>query len=401
MSLAALLASALSLTAQEATVMTAQGQSVGARDVSLSTEGGALTLRFRDASGAERSLPAGDVVELVFGSGRSPAPARPGPADVEVRLSTGDVVRGTLGARSDEGVQLSSESFGNLLVKFGQIRSLVFLANEAFAPKRPPEKVKKDLVFTKAGDRGEGTVLSASAAGVEYNSESFGRDVTVACANMAGFWLTVTEKAPKEPAELFMTLLTTDGASVRGRVASLREGVLAFKDLYGGEHKVPANRIAGLYVKNGRVVYLSDLEPAAVEEDANFIRGPKKLPSDLEYPFQRDRSARGGKIVLGGVEHRKGLGVRAHSSLSFALAGGFKRFQSTFGLDAAARDLGSVLAEVWVDGRKAKDLALKAGDAPLPVDLDVSGARELRLVVTWGGTGQSDFAGWGSARLIR
>jgi len=31
----------------------------------------------------------------------------------------------------------------------------------------------------------------------------------------------------------------------------------------------------------------------------------------------------------------------------------------------------------------------------------VSGAKELRLFVTWAGYGQSDFVDWGSARLIR
>ena len=145
----------------------------------------------------------------------------------------------------------------------------------------------------------------------------------------------------------------------------------------------------------------STAEAKAVEEEANYIRGAKKLPSDLDYPFQRDRNAKGGAIVLGGAEHRKGLGVRAQSSLTFALDGAFRRFQAVVGLDAAAAGLGAVLAEVWVDGRKVAEHKFTGTDAPRPLDLDVAAARELRLLVTWAGHGQSDFADWASARLIR
>ncbi len=196
-------------------------------------------------------------------------------------------------------------------------------------------------------------------------------------------------------------MLTSDGSSVRGEIQSLKDGGLTLKDSYGTVHKIPANLLSGIYMKNGRVVYLSDMKPQLVDEDANYIRGPKKLSSDLDFPYQKDRSAKGGKIILGGVEHRKGVGVRARSALAYALDGGFRRFQATLGLDAASLGLGAVRAEVEVDGKKVKEVALKGTDPPQAIDLDVSGAKELRLLVTWAGFGQSDFADLGSARLIR
>ena len=93
--------------------------------------------------------------------------------------------------------------------------------------------------------------------------------------------------------------------------------------------------------------------------------------------------------------------MRAHSSLTYALNGDFKRFQAVVGLDAAAAGLGAVLAEVWIDDRKAAEHRFSKADVPRPIDLDVAGAKELRLIVTWAGHGMSDFADWGSARLIR
>ena len=54
-----------------------------------------------------------------------------------------------------------------------------------------------------------------------------------------------------------------------------------------------------------------------------------------------------------------------------------------------------------MDRKKVKEAAFRGNDGPQPVDVDVSGARELKLLVTWAGHGQSDFVDWGSARLIR
>jgi hypothetical protein len=385
-----------------AVLVTADGASRPARDVTLVVESGELAVRYAEPSGARRTLKAADLVELSFEPSAAPPPARPAPEDVEIHLTNGDVLTGKVAGKSEEGVPLANKTFGDPLVKFSRIRALLFPANRAFLPRTPPAKADDaDIVLTQSGDRAEGTVLSISPAGLVYKSKRLEAEVSLPLAQVAGVWLVEWEKPPAEPPTLFVTVATRDGSSLRGEVRSLREGVLEFKDLYGTEHRIPAGAVSSIFVKNGRVVYLSDLSPSAVEEDANYIRGLAKSPSDLEYPFQRDRSARGTKIVLGGVEHRKGLGVRAHSSLTYALDETFQKFQATFGLDAVSMGLGSVLGEVWVDGKKVLSLPLKGNDPPQPVDVNVRGARELRLVVTWNGHGQSDFAGWGSARLVR
>ncbi|HEX7899713.1 MAG TPA: NPCBM/NEW2 domain-containing protein [Planctomycetota bacterium] len=390
------------LCCDDAQVVTASGATVVAREFTLSREGGELVAVIVDASGEKQTLKAADLVEVSFGAKSGlPAP-RPVAEDVEIRLTTGDVVRGRLGAKHEEGVALLNPVWGDPLVKFGQIRSIVFPLNRAYLPRRLPDKAEDaDLIFTKAGDRAAGTILSVSNAGVAYKSNALNREVVQPAADTAGVWLIETEAAPAEPSTLLASVLASDGSSLRGDVQSLKDGILAFKDLYGQERKVGRASLASLHFKNGRVVYLSDLAPKAVEEEANYIRGPKKLPSDLDYPFQRDRGAKGGPIVLGGVEHRKGLGVRAHSALTYPLNGAYRRFQAVVGLDAAAAGLGAVRVEVWIDDRKAAEHRFAKADAPRPVDLDVAGAKDLRLVVTWAGHGMSDFADWGSARLIR
>lgn len=384
----------------DATIVTAANQTIAVREVVLDVEGGELVAAYVDIAGKKGTIKAADLVEITFGQGGAPA-AKPGADDVEITLTTADVLTGRLGGKSEEGIRLRSPVYGDPVVKFEQLRGLVFPANRTSLPKVLPKPGTEDVIIMKSGDQARGTVKAVSGTGVVYKSTVLDADVTKAPEDVVGLWLVETTAPPKEPAGLFAIVLTRDGSSIRGEVKSLKEGVLSFKDLYGGEHKVARDALSGLYWKNGRVVYLSDLQPSASDEDANFIRGPKRSASDLEYPFQRDRSAKGTRLLLGGVEHRKGLGVRARSSLTYPLGGGFKRFQAVVGLDAAAQGLGAVTAEVWIDAQKAKEITIRGQDAPKALDLDVSGAKEIRLVVTWAGHGQSDFADWGSARLIR
>lgn len=392
---------ALALLLDDVQVITASGATIAAREFSLAREKGELVAVLVDASGKAETLQAADVVEVTFGA-KPALSARPAADELEIRLTTGDIVRGRLGPKHEEGVALANPLWGDPLVRFEQIRAIVFPMNRAYLPRRLPEKADDaDLIFTKSGDRATGTILSVSNAGVAYKSNTFNREVVQPAAEVAGIWLTESAAPPAEPTTLLASVLASDGTSLRGDILSLKDGILVFKDLYGLERKVARSALSSIHFKNGRVVYLSDLTPKAVEEEANYIRGPKKLPSDLDYPFQRDRAAKGGPLVLGGVEHRKGLGVRAHSSLTYALDGGFRRFQAVVGLDAASGGLGAVQAEVYVDGKKLSEAKFAKADAPKPLDLDVAGAKELRLVVTWAGHGMSDFADWGSARLIR
>lgn len=385
-----------------ATLVTASNSSIHARELTLAAEGNDLVVKYVDAGGTAGTLKAADLVEVAFNGGRSGSSPRPAPEDLEILLTTGDLLVGKVGAKSDDGVNLVSAVFSNPLVKYGQIRAVIFPVNRAFLPLRLPEKADTaDIILTQSGDRAEGTLLTISDGGVVYKSKRLDKDITVPLDKAAGVWMIETDAPPKEPAGLHATVLTSDGSSMRGEIQSLKDGGLTLKDSYGTVHRIPANLLSGIYMKNGRVVYLSDMKPSFVDEDANYIRGPKKLSSDLDFPFQRDRSAKGGKIILGGVEHRKGVGVRARSLLGYSLEGGFRRFQATLGLDAASLGLGAVRAEIELDGKKVKEIGLKGTEPPQPIDLDVSGAKELRLRVTWAGFGQSDFVDWGSARLIR
>lgn len=395
------LLAALAAAPAEVRLVTVEEGTIHIRELSLRLENERLIIDFVDAAGGRRSAAAEDVVEIVFDGGRPPRSGRAGPEDLEIHLTTGDRLTGKAGERSPDGIQIRHPVYGDLLLKTEHVRAVLFPLHRASLPRPLPTKVDADTIFLKSGDRAEGILQALSRAGVEYRSARLERDVIAPLTEVAGIWLTEIRPPPRDPETLFAIVFTADGSSMKGRIRSLRDGLLEFSDFYGALHRVGIDHLAGLCLMNGRVVYLSDLQPVSIQEEANYIRGPQKTSGDLEYPFQRDRSAKGTPIILGGVEHRKGIGVRAHSELVYSLNRAFRRFQTAVGLDAAALDLGAVTAEVWIDGRKVREAVFRPAAPPQEWDLDVAGADELKLRVTWAGTGQSDFADWGSARLIR
>ena len=116
---------------------------------------------------------------------------------------------------------------------------------------------------------------------------------------------------------------------------------------------------------------------------------------------QADRSTDGNPLTIGGKVFARGLGTHASSEIEFSLGGAFKRFQASVGADDE-KPSATVGFEVRVDGRKLFESGvMKKGDAAKTVDVDVTGAKTLLLVVNDGGDGiTDDHADWAEARLI-
>lgn len=116
---------------------------------------------------------------------------------------------------------------------------------------------------------------------------------------------------------------------------------------------------------------------------------------------QADRSTDGNPLTIGGKEFARGLGTHARSEIEFSLGAGFRRFQASVGADDEKTGA-TVGFEVLVDGLKRFESGLmKKGDPAKEVDVDVTGAKSLLLVVNDGGDGiTDDHADWAEARLI-
>jgi hypothetical protein len=141
------------------------------------------------------------------------------------------------------------------------------------------------------------------------------------------------------------------------------------------------------------VAYLSELAPVHARHDwRNAWR-----------EVGRDRSIGGHPLSAAGKVYLKGLGTHSGSDVLYETAGAFNRFSAQVALDDEVKPPRPVEAvfEVWGDGKRLwKSEAVKSGQAPVPVDVDVTGVRLLTLKVLAGSDGpNSDHADWLEARL--
>ncbi len=161
----------------------------------------------------------------------------------------------------------------------------------------------------------------------------------------------------------------------------------------GLDLSVPKSVVSEVRYLGRGVVCLSDLEPARVEEKPFF---------DYLLPWQRDLSVGKGRLSLRGQVFYKGLGVHSRCRLTYDLAGRYARFHSVIGIDDEARGKGNCVFEVWVDGEKRFESGPVTGrDEARTVEVDVTGAKELVLLVDFGEAGDvADRADWADAYLV-
>ncbi len=117
--------------------------------------------------------------------------------------------------------------------------------------------------------------------------------------------------------------------------------------------------------------------------------------------LQRNKTILGDPMRIGGRNFVRGLGTHAPSRIAYDLHKEYRRFQAWAG--ASAESSATITFEVWIDGGKMWESRLMTpSDVPERIDIDISGADRLELVVTDGGNGAiSDHGNWADARLLR
>jgi hypothetical protein len=124
-------------------------------------------------------------------------------------------------------------------------------------------------------------------------------------------------------------------------------------------------------------------------------------------PVERDTSngeasaGDGRTISLAGTTYASGLGVHANGDVALYLDGHCSRFTAVAGVDDEVGNAGSVTFSVLADGRTLLTTPTVTGSsAALPIDVDVTGATIVELVVGDGGDGNgNDHSDWAAARL--
>ena len=117
---------------------------------------------------------------------------------------------------------------------------------------------------------------------------------------------------------------------------------------------------------------------------------------------QANRSITGRPLSIGATRFERGIGTHAPSEFMLRLDGKATRFRAKVGVDAATEGRGSVVFEVYLDGKRTWKSPVMSGlDKARDLKVDVSGVDRLRLVVTDGGDGNRlDAADWCDPVLV-
>jgi hypothetical protein len=143
--------------------------------------------------------------------------------------------------------------------------------------------------------------------------------------------------------------------------------------------------------------------------------GAARYLSDLPWshssngwgPVERDLSngeqgARDGRtITLNGVAYGKGLGAHGPSEIRYPLNGECSAFQAEVGVDDESGTRGSIVFRVLADGVQLFDSGvMTGGSSTRSVQVDISGRRELALLIRDGGDNiDADHGDWANARI--
>lgn len=190
-----------------------------------------------------------------------------------------------------------------------------------------------------------------------------------------------------------------DGSVINGQIQSIEDGKITFGITANHAIDIPWASLFRLEIQSDSLVYLSNLQPSAVEQKTIFA--PQRS-------WQRDRSIESNPIRLqipqqsSPKTYRKGIGTHSYCKLEFANTNEFERFQTIAGIDAETNGRGDCQMSVYADGIKLWSQRITGQTPPQPIDVDISGMATVTLVVEPGEHFDlADHADWADAKFVK
>ncbi len=177
------------------------------------------------------------------------------------------------------------------------------------------------------------------------------------------------------------------------------------------ENTVDVNQ-KGMYSVSYRI--LNGEEEKIITKEVEVVSDLTYL-SDISYKsakvgwgkVSKDTNINGRSIVLysmyGKDTFEKGIGAHAPSQVVYDIKNkGYTNFESYIGLNQNAYNTnGSVIFKVYVDGTLKYNSGVMAGKTPYKyVDVNIKGAKEVKLIVDSNGKKRNDYSIWADAKFV-
>jgi hypothetical protein len=133
----------------------------------------------------------------------------------------------------------------------------------------------------------------------------------------------------------------------------------------------------------------------------NGIKAVRGYTSWGEKPM-KNQGIMGGELNIKEKVYERGIGTQAPSVIVFDLKGKVKRFTCLAGCDMKGGNSDMIVFAVKADGKKLyQSPMMKVQDEPVAIDVDVTGAKELSLIVAPYGDDSWKQAVWANPRFIK
>jgi len=310
---------------------------------------------------------------------------------VTLRLVDGTVLRGASATADQQHVTLvrraDDDATSTVVVSRATVASL-----QLGADSKPLERQWNDIRQGEATadrvvvrrndalDYVEGVLGDVDADSIRLDLD--GEPITIRRSKVYGLVFFRANSPPLEPQRA--TVTSSSGDRVLARQLALRDGTVKLVTRGGVEIEFPLEAITSVDYSAGKITYLGDLEPQVSRWTPYF--GEAKTSAALRSARQprADRAMPGGALLLDGVSYDRGLAVRSRTELVYRLPGEFRRFTATVGIDDRFRPRGNVKLSLIGDQQTLLEETIAGSDEPLSVDLDVTGVRQLKILVDFG-----------------
>ena len=376
-----ILAGLISISAPELQVKPLNGPAIQGKLISLNRTH--LTVATTDG---EKSLP---VKELATASIIPPPQLVNAKPSVWVHLTDGSMVHGTNYVLKDKKILLKLLDGETLELAPGVIRNVRFQAfdkksREQFDRIVSAEQAGGDVIIIrrpgKALDELDGIVRDINADTVLFEFD--GDKIPVLREKVFGirYYQATGKKLP--PA--LCQIQDTSGSRWLVQAASIKADQVEFQTVSGVSWRLPVSALINLDFSSGNLVYLSDLTATHVEWIPYL--GTRLASSRLSklYEPRQDRNFSGQPLQLGDQTYTKGLAIHSRTTLIYRLTDAHKSFQAVAGIDPAMRDNGNVELVIRGDDKELFRQSISGKDAPITINLDISGVRRLSILVDFG-----------------
>jgi len=299
----------------------------------------------------------------------------------KLTLRNGDCLYGKPSRFSGQSMEFDATVAGKILVPLKAVAGMSD-ASATVAAERGGANTEKDQVRLKNNDLLDGFIVSIDAEQLQIATganDEIATDIALARVERLTFGgVTPAKGIPALAARIRFvggSVLTVPlDAKTNRNTFAWTIGDISFKDPAGKDRKISTDTVAAIDIVGGRVVYLTDLDPA--KDEQTTLMGTR-------WETQINRNVMGEPLVVGRKLYHRGIGVHTKSSLLYELDGSFDVLKCQVGMDDSAAPHGSANVAVLLDGKLLWEASnLKAGDAAVELAVPIKGGKRLELRAT-------------------